>query len=77
MMGLLRSLILMPVKGPLDGAAWVARKIHDSAEQEWRNPASIRNALRDLEAQLLAGEISEDTYDAAETDLLRRLQEVT
>ena len=76
-MGLLRSLILMPVKGPLDGATWVARKIHDSAQQEWSDPANIRKALRDLEAQLLAGEISEDTYDAAETALLQRLKEAT
>ena len=38
------------------------------------NPASIRKALASLEQQLLAGEISEEAYDAAETELLLRLK---
>lgn len=76
-MGLLSSLILLPVKGPMDGAVWVANKVNESVQQEWNNPASIRKALVSLEKQLLAGEISEDAYDAAETELLLRLKALT
>ena len=76
-MGLLSSLILLPVKGPMDGAVWVANKVNESVQQEWNNPASIRKALVSLEKQLLAGEISEDAYDAAETELLLRLKAFT
>lgn len=73
-MGLLRSLILMPVKGPMDGAIWVAQKICDSARQEYNDPATIRKALISIENQLLANEISEEAYDVAETELLLRLK---
>ena len=73
-MGILRSLVLLPVKGPMDGAVWVAHKINESVQQEWNDPASIRKSLVSLEKQLLAGEISEDDYDTAETDLLMRLK---
>ncbi|MEO0721865.1 MAG: gas vesicle protein GvpG [Pseudomonadota bacterium] len=76
-MGLLRSLVLLPVKGPMDGAVWVASKVNESVQQEWNNPASIRKALVTLEKQLLAEEITEDAYDVAETELLLRLKALT
>ena len=76
-MGLLRSLVLLPIKGPMDGAVWVASKVNESVQQEWNNPASIRKALVTLEKQLLAEEITEDAYDVAETELLLRLKALT
>ncbi|MEM8537580.1 MAG: gas vesicle protein GvpG, partial [Pseudomonadota bacterium] len=74
LMGLLRQLLTLPVAGPLRGTGWIAEKIHEAAEKEHNSPAAIRKALAALEAQLLAGEISEDEYDQAETALLQRLQ---
>ena len=76
-MGLSRSLVLLPVKGPMDGAVWVASKVNESVQQEWNNPASIRKALVTLEKQLLTEEITEDAYDVAETELLLRLKALT
>ena len=76
-MGLLRSLILLPAKGPMDGALWVVKKIHGAAEDELNNPATIKKTLVALEEALLRGEISEDDYDTAETDLLMRLRATT
>ena len=76
-MGLLSSLLLLPVKGPMDGAVWVAKKINESAQQEWNDPASSRKSLMSLEEKLLAGEITEDEYDAEETELLIRLKALT
>lgn len=73
-MGLLRSLLLAPLKGPMDGALWVTSKIHEAAEAEYTDPSRIRAQLRGLEAALLRGEITEDAYDLAEEDLLERLR---
>lgn len=74
-MGLLRSLVTLPVAGPLKGSVWVARKIHEAAEQQFNDPGAIRRELRRLEAALMAGDISEEAYDDAELRLLTRLKE--
>ncbi len=76
-MGLLRSLLLLPVKGPIDGALWATQKIVEAAEAEVNNPATLRKSLQMLEKDLLAGRISEDAYDAAETLILTRLKAIT
>ncbi len=73
-MGLLRTLLTLPVTGTLDGVLWVAGQIHDAALAEINDPATLRRALVDLERDLLAGRIDEDTYDEAETRILMRLR---
>lgn len=73
-MGLLRAILSGPVTGPISGALWIAGQIHEAADQQLHDPATLRAALRDLEKQLIRGEISEAEYDAAEDTLLRRLQ---
>jgi len=73
-MGLLRSLLLLPVKGSLDGVLWVAGQIHDAALSEINDPSTLRKALQDLENDLIAGSISEEAYDEAETSILIRLR---
>ncbi len=72
-MGLLRGLATLPVTGPLRGAGWLAAKIHEAAEAEYSDPAAIRRALGALEDALLKGEIDEDTFEAREIELIRRL----
>ena len=73
-MGLLRSLLTLPVHGPMQGTFWVARKIEEAADREYNDPSALRKALASLEQQLLSGSITEDEYDAAETVLLLRLK---
>mgnify|MGYP001798348370 CR=1 FL=1 len=75
-MGLVARLVTLPVSAPIRGSLWLARKVHEAAAQEFYDPGAIRAKLARLEAQLLAGEISEDAYDAAELALLERLKEV-
>lgn len=74
-MGLLTSLLTLPVAGPMKGSLWIAKKIHEAADQELNDPAAIRRELAALESALLAGEISEDAYDEAELVLLTRLRD--
>ncbi|MEM1273965.1 MAG: gas vesicle protein GvpG [Pseudomonadota bacterium] len=73
-MGLLSSILTAPISAPGKATLWLARRLAQAAEDEANNPAALRAALADAESQLLAGEISEDTYDAIEHDLLTRLQ---
>jgi len=72
-MGLLTSLLFSPVTAPPKGVFWVARRLAEQAEAERNSPAALRAALATAEAQLLAGELSEEDYDAIEDDLLDRL----
>lgn len=74
-MGLLSKLLLAPIKGPMDGALWVARKVAETAEAELNDPATLRKQLAFLEQELLRGRISEDEYEAAEEMILQRLKD--
>mgnify|MGYP001549047384 CR=1 FL=1 len=73
-MSLIGKVATLPVAGPLGGALWLARKIHEAAERERRDPAAIRAALAALERRLEAGEIDEDAFEAAEERLLDLLE---
>lgn len=73
-MGLLSRLILLPVSAPVTGSLWVARQIADCVEAERNSPAALREALREAEAQLVAGSLGEEEYEAIETDLLERMR---
>lgn len=73
-MGLLTSLLTAPIKAPVSGTLWVARKVTETANGELNDPATLRRSLAQLEMQLLACEISEKEYDAAETALLMKLR---
>jgi len=73
-MGLLSKLLLLPVKGPFDGAMWVTQKVTEAAENELNDPSTLRKRLKLLELELVAGRITEDEYDAAEEEVLERLK---
>jgi hypothetical protein len=73
MIGLLRKTLTLPVTGPTSGVFWIARQIAEAADAQRNDPAVLREALVAAEAQLLAGDLSEDEYDAIEDDLLARM----
>jgi cytochrome c-type biogenesis protein CcmH/NrfG len=75
-MGLLRSLLLAPVTLPVSGLTFVLREIRDAADAELTDPQVIRGELLELQRRLDAGLISEDTYEAAEAELLARLDAI-
>jgi hypothetical protein len=74
MIGLLRKTLTLPISGPASGVVWVARQIAAAAEAQYNDPSALREALVAAEAQLLAGELSEEEYDLIEDDLLARLR---
>lgn len=73
-MGLLSSILLAPVNLPLSGSVWLGRKLSEVAATERDDPATLRAALREAEARLTDGTLSEADYDAIEADLLTRLR---
>ena len=73
-MGLIRSLLTLPVKGPMDGALWVTGQILSAAQTEMNDPGTLRKQLKSLEQDLIAGRIGEDEYDTAEMQILVRLR---
>ena len=73
-MGLLSKLLLLPIKGPFDGARWVTQKVTEAAEQELNDPSTLRKRLKLLEIELVAGRITEEDYEAAEEEILGRLK---
>jgi len=72
-MGVLGSLLGLPVTGPLLGLGWLARRIAEAADQEMADPARIEADLLALEQLLEAGEIDEPAFEAREAELLEEL----
>lgn len=71
-MGLISGLLTLPL-APVRGVVWVAEKVHEEAERQWADPATIQAALTDIEAMREAGEIDDAEADAREEELLQRL----
>ncbi|MEE1814442.1 gas vesicle protein GvpG [Streptomyces sp. SP18ES09] len=74
-MGLLNSLLTLPL-APMRGVTWVAQRVLDKAEEEYYDPAPVWRELAELERRLTRGEISQETFDRSEDELLDRLEEI-
>jgi Gas vesicle protein G len=75
-MGLLGSILGAPVTLPAAGITAIFKKIQEVAEAQFFNPESVRADLMALGEKLDRGEINEATFEAAETELLDRLDEI-
>ncbi|MGW7367022.1 gas vesicle protein GvpG [Streptomyces sp. NPDC054841] len=74
-MGLLTQIATLPL-APVRGVAWVMERVLEAAENEYYDPAPIQRELAELEAELEAGHIDEETFDRREDELLDRLEEI-
>lgn len=72
-MGLLGSIVSAPVAGPVRGFRWLIETLAEHAERELYDEGNIRRDLVKLEQQLDSGRITLEDYEAAEGDLLERL----
>jgi hypothetical protein len=75
-MGLVTKLLLAPVTLPASGLHHVFREIQDAVDRELNDPDAIRRELLELQHRLDAGAIDEAKYDAAEAELLARLNAI-
>ncbi|MBB4200730.1 hypothetical protein CCR94_19255 [Rhodoblastus sphagnicola] len=74
-MGLLKTLLTLPVSGPLAGLMFIGEKLADAADKEAFDPDAIKRQIVALEDKLNAGAITEEEYEADELVLLLRLRE--
>lgn len=74
-MGLFTQIITLPL-APVRGVAWVMDRALEAAEEQYYDPEPVQRELAELEAQLLAGHIDEETFDRREDELLDRLDEI-
>lgn len=74
-MGLVTQLLTLPL-APIRGTAWILQRVVEVAEDEYNDPRPVERALAELEQDLLAGRIDEETFDRREDALLDRLEEI-
>ena len=75
-MGLFTQIVTLPL-APVRGVGWVVEQVLETAENEYYDPAPVRAQLAELEGQLNAGEIDEETFDRVEDELLDKLEEIS
>ena len=75
-MGILGSLLMSPVLGPIDGVLWLARTIQEQANAELWDEGKITAGLQELELDLDLGKIDLDEYETCEAVLLQQLKEI-
>jgi hypothetical protein len=71
---MLFRLLTLPITGPIEGVLWIANVIAERADDELYNPEKIRAQLVELELRFDLGEFDEETFYAAEEELLARLR---
>ena len=71
-MGLISGLLGLPL-APLRGTIAVAEQIQRQAEEEFYDPARIRNQIAEVDRQRAAGELSDAEATIGEDALVERL----
>ncbi|MFH8386691.1 gas vesicle protein GvpG [Kitasatospora sp. NPDC018058] len=74
-MGLITGLLTLPL-APVRGVVWVAEQVANAAERQYYDPSPAEEALKSLERELIAGQISEEEFDRREEELLDELDEI-
>jgi hypothetical protein len=74
-MGLVTSLLTLPVTGPVRAGWWLLERIVEQAEAELYDEGRILAQLRELAAAADEGHLTEQEHAEAESVLLERLME--
>ena len=72
-MGILGAIVTAPVAGPAKGFMWLIETLIEHAERELYDEGNIRRDLMKLEQKFESGAITLEVYEAAESELLERL----
>ena len=75
-MGLLTTLVLFPITGPVKGIQWTLGKVQRVVEEELTDDSSIKQELMELQMLLELGDIDDAEYAEREAALMQRLREV-
>lgn len=61
---------------PLQLTIWLAKKLHETAYEEVTDASRINEELMALQMKFEMGEITEDAYEARETELMDQLEAI-
>jgi|SRR5579862_7022702 len=61
---------------PISGFKFVLRTLAQVAEEQFTDSGPVKERLLELQVQLESGEISEEQYTEAETEIFRQLREI-
>ncbi len=61
---------------PIRFTVWVAEKLRDAAYQEMTDDSRVHEELLHLQMRYEMGEIGDDAYEAEETRLMAKLEEI-
>ena len=61
---------------PVEGVIRLGEVIQEQVEREYRNPASIRRQLEEVEAEAASGAVSETDRERAEQQAINRVIDV-
>ena len=61
---------------PIKGLAFIARKLQDTAMEEFLGQDDVRQKLRELYMSLETEKISKEEFDKQEEELVERLEEI-
>lgn len=71
-MGLFTGLVTLPL-APVRGVAWLAAQLQEEALRQWRDPATVRRELAEVDAAYRRGDLTENERDTLEDALVARL----
>lgn len=73
-MGIFSTLVLLPVKGPIDFTIWIARQIEEAANEQRNDQQSVLSSqLRAITEQWERGEVSQEEYETVADSLISEL----
>ena len=75
-MGLLSTILLFPVTGPVKGIRWTLGKVQHVVEEELTDDTPIKQELMELQMLLELGDIDDDEYLRREAAIMERLRDV-
>ncbi len=75
-MGLFKHLLFWPVTGPSFLTRFSLEKVQEAVRTDLTDDLAVKRELMELQMALELGEVDEETYAAAEAELMRRLREV-
>lgn len=75
-MGLLSSLLLLPVTGPVHGFRAILAAIQEQVDAQMMDEARVQGELVRLSVRHSAGQISDAEYESQETALLEKLNSI-
>ncbi|MDQ3696557.1 MAG: gas vesicle protein GvpG [Gemmatimonadota bacterium] len=75
-MGILSTVLLFPVTGPVAGIRWSLDQVMTVVRQELTDDTTVKQELMELQMLVELGDIDDEEYGRREAQLMQRLRDV-